>query len=323
MGQGIVDRQMFIAYILGTMVEADQLALTERYFADDELFDQLLVVENDLLDQYVRGQLSPEERHGFERYLHCLPDSRHKIGVATALMKVISVEQPPAATLPEPTSWWRSILTLAQNQQLLLLYSLAAVFMVSATTVIWLVIYSKQLSRENEQLRAKMTEIAAEQQALEQHTKTFKQQNATQQAQIGQLQKDLEQEQQRSQAQARQIARLQGLSSPLISLELTAASRDPSIPDKLYLTPGTKFVSLIAPLGDRKNYTGYRAVVQTTEGKLVWEKRSTQSPPIGKTIALRLAASQLPPASYKLTLVLRTYDGLDIARDYYFTIAKQ
>ena len=55
------NRQMLISYILATMQEADRLALAERYLADDELFDQLIVVENDLLDQYVRGRLGPQE----------------------------------------------------------------------------------------------------------------------------------------------------------------------------------------------------------------------------------------------------------------------
>src|SRR5262249_51295070 len=255
---------------LGTMLEADRLGLAERYFADDELFEQLLVVETDLLDQYVRGELTPEERMRFERYLLRLPDHRHKIGVAKALSRVISEKQPTAATLPEPNSatlsnptlWGRGMLAPAMRSQVVMRYWAVVLLMVSGIAIVWLVIYSRQLGKENGQLRAKVTKLAANQQALEEHTKISEQQKADQQAQIGQLQKDLNQEQQRNKVQAQQIARLQALSPSTISVEMTAASRIMSVPDNLNLPPGAKFVSLIIPIEGRKKYNGYRAVIQ-------------------------------------------------------------
>src|SRR5262249_18595677 len=184
----MMDCQTFKAYILGTMLEADRLALAERYFADDELFDQLLVVEADLLNQYVCGRLGPEERTRFERYLQYIPDRQHKIGVASALMRVVSAEQPAAFTAPEPTSlarpkptsWWHSILMPVKKPQVVLLYSAAVLFTVSAITVPWLFIYSRQLSKENEQLRAKVEQLASDQQTLVKYKQASDQQNADQ-----------------------------------------------------------------------------------------------------------------------------------------------
>jgi len=141
------NRRMLIAYILATMPEADRLALAERYLADDELFDQLIMVENDLLDQYVRGRLGPQERTGFERYLHRLPDAQHKIGVATALMKVVSEEQQAAQSNPDLRVHSRLVAT--SRPQLARLYSLAAMLMVAMIGVIWLILHSNQLRQEN------------------------------------------------------------------------------------------------------------------------------------------------------------------------------
>jgi anti-sigma factor RsiW len=314
------NRQMLIAYILGTMPEADRLALAERYLADDELFDQLIMVENDLLDQYVSGRLGPQERIRFERYLHRLPDGQHKIGVATALMKVVSEEQQAAQSNPDLRV--HSRLVAAPRPQLARLYSLAAMLMVAMIGVIWLILHSNQLRQENARLRVRVAELAAEQQALQQDANSFRDQHAAQQARLELLQKDLENEQRRSQTQAQQIARMNALHSPLTVLGLSAASRDPSIPDLLHLPAGTRYFSLVAPVEGRKKYTGYHAVVQTTKGKLIWEKHSTRPRGIGKDISFRLASSQLPPASYKLTLILKTTDGTEIARDYYFTVVK-
>ena len=314
------NRRILIAYILGTMPEADRLALAERYFADDELFDQLIIVENDLLDQYVRGRLGPQERIAFERYLHRLPDGQHKIAVATALMKVVSEEQQAAQSNPDLRVHSRLVAT--SRPQLARLYSLAAMFMLAMIGVIWLILHSNRLSRENERLSAQVIELAAEQQALQQDAESFQRQYAAQQAQLGHLQKDLEDEQRRSQTQAQQIASMLALHSPLTVIGLSASSRDPSIPDLLHLPAWSRYLTLIAPVEGRKKYTGYQAVVQTTEGKLIWEKHSTRPRGIGKDISFRLASSQLPPASYKLTLILKTTDGTEIARDYYFTVVK-
>ncbi|HEU4387823.1 MAG TPA: hypothetical protein VFV34_08505 [Blastocatellia bacterium] len=315
------NRQMLIAYLLATMPEEDRLALAERYLVDDELFDQLIIVENDLLDQYVRGRLSPQERIGFERYLHRLPDSQHKIGVATALMKVVSEEQQAARSHPD--SRVDSRLQSTHRPQLAWLYlPAAAILMVAIIGVVLLMLHGNQLGRENERLRARVAELAAEQQALQKDAERFQEQYAAQQARLGHLQKDLEREQRRSQTLAQQIARAPSLRSPLAVLELSAASRDPSIPELLHLPAGTRYLSLIAPVEGRKKYTGYRAVVQTTEGKMIWEKHSTQPSQIGKAILFRLSASQLSPASYKLTVILKTIDGTEIARDYYFTVVK-
>jgi hypothetical protein len=319
-----MDRQMLTEYILGTMLEADRLALAERYFADDELFDQLLLVESDLLDQYVRGQLGPDKRERFERYLHRLPDHRHKVGVATALMKVVSEKQPVIPTLPTPDSWWHSILKPVQKPQVVLLYSLGIVPLISVVAVICLIIYGKQLSRENEQLQTAIAQLSARQQTLEQNAQTFEQQRTDQLARIGQLQKDLQLEQQRSTEQAQQIARLQTVSSPPpLRVELTAASRNSSIHDQVRLNPDTRSVLLIVPMEGRKKYSNYRVVIRTTDGEPVWEKYSAQPPRVGKGIILRLATSQLPPGSYKLTLILNTADGTEIASDYYFAVVKQ
>ena len=47
--------------------------MAEKYFVDEQFFEELLAVENELLDQYVSGRLAPEERKKFGEYLTRLP----------------------------------------------------------------------------------------------------------------------------------------------------------------------------------------------------------------------------------------------------------
>ena len=57
-------------YLLGLLPEAEAEPLEEAYFARPEVLETLRGVEDDLLDDYAAGRLSPGEKGAFEgRYL--------------------------------------------------------------------------------------------------------------------------------------------------------------------------------------------------------------------------------------------------------------
>jgi hypothetical protein len=63
----------------------DRDRFEDKYFADDNLHEQLLAVECELIDAYVHGELSASERRHFEdRYL-ATPEGREKVAGARAL----------------------------------------------------------------------------------------------------------------------------------------------------------------------------------------------------------------------------------------------
>ena len=55
-----------IRYFLGTLSEAGQLAFEEKFFTDPDFSEWLDEVETDLIDDYLRGELSATERMKFE-----------------------------------------------------------------------------------------------------------------------------------------------------------------------------------------------------------------------------------------------------------------
>ncbi|PYS70334.1 MAG: hypothetical protein DMF69_13855 [Acidobacteria bacterium] len=54
--------QMMTRYLLGELSESEQSVLEKEYFTDPQFFDQMLKIENELVDDYVRGRLSKEVR---------------------------------------------------------------------------------------------------------------------------------------------------------------------------------------------------------------------------------------------------------------------
>ncbi len=95
-----------VSYLLGEMSEDKQARFEDRYFADDELFEQMVIVKEELIDAYVRGHLDRRERERFERNFLNSPERREQVAFAQALRQKLSglgAEAPASA--PTPSSW--------------------------------------------------------------------------------------------------------------------------------------------------------------------------------------------------------------------------
>src|SRR6516225_12149632 len=74
-----------IRYHLGELSPAERDKVEARYFADDAFHDQVLAAEEELIDSYVQGELSAEQKEHFEHRFLQVDDRREKVEVARAL----------------------------------------------------------------------------------------------------------------------------------------------------------------------------------------------------------------------------------------------
>jgi hypothetical protein len=81
--------KLLVGYLLGELSEPEQTELEERYFADPALFDELRAVRDDLIDAYIRDELSPDLRQRFERFFRASPRRREQIQFAEALLQAV------------------------------------------------------------------------------------------------------------------------------------------------------------------------------------------------------------------------------------------
>jgi hypothetical protein len=90
------------AYLLHTMPEDERAALAERWMTDPDLYGQLCASEADLLDAYVRNQVSPGERALIEQHLLGSDSQRRKLAFAAALRTALPAAERrwPAWVLP-------------------------------------------------------------------------------------------------------------------------------------------------------------------------------------------------------------------------------
>ena len=156
-------------YLLGELPEEQQVEIEDRAFADKSYLASITAVENDLIDEYVRNELSGAERQRFEKQFLASAERRKRVEFARALTGVISEEAAPKSVVVHDVkspSWRDSLYAFING-----LTPAARMAFVLALPL--LIIGSGYLFVETLRLRRELGEAQAAQQS---------QQNAQQQA---------------------------------------------------------------------------------------------------------------------------------------------
>jgi anti-sigma factor RsiW len=87
--KGTYDRDFMTRYLLGKLSDAersDEEEFEKEYFENDELFDELDKTENELIDQYARGELPADLRAEFEKGFCTSEGRKRKVEFARAII---------------------------------------------------------------------------------------------------------------------------------------------------------------------------------------------------------------------------------------------
>jgi hypothetical protein len=88
-------------YLLGSLEETRKTQLEERLLNDAQLFEELLIAEDELVDHYVAGRLNIDDKVRFESHFLVTPDRIRKIQFGRTFQKYLelndSAEVPLAA----------------------------------------------------------------------------------------------------------------------------------------------------------------------------------------------------------------------------------
>lgn len=140
-------------YLLGSLPPEEIAALEERLLTDTVFYDELLMVEDELIDQYLSGEQSGAERESFEAHFSLAPERQQKVRFARALKKYLSridELEPEDVVIAEaslsgpaspvdPSKSKRSFLPFLPTNHILA-YSLAATFVVVIGLVTWMAV---------------------------------------------------------------------------------------------------------------------------------------------------------------------------------------
>ena len=62
------DEQRLKSYLLGELAQEEMRELEERLLREEEFANQVLLIEDELIEDYVLGELSSKEQQQFQKY---------------------------------------------------------------------------------------------------------------------------------------------------------------------------------------------------------------------------------------------------------------
>ena len=314
MSQEMDRQEMAIRYLLGALAEEEQTRLEEQYFLDDKQFEQFEIAEDELIDRYVRNELSAEDATRFEKLL-ASPRIAERVEVARILkQRTASLPRPEPARVvtadvkPAPLGWWERIFgPAAAAPAFRPAFAMALIFML-LTTVTLIFVWSK--------LQAESNRLAQEQQQREALERQIAEQKASYETQITQTRQEKEEQQQlveryKQLLTEQQQKPTQALIIPLLLNPGGGTRGGGSAVQPISIPRGVKSVGigLNVTHGD---YSSYTAVVRNIDSAKEITKRANLKPSQQqgrKYISFNVNATSLTPGSYSIHVDGITPDG--------------
>jgi anti-sigma factor RsiW len=296
MESSIVTEKQIMRYLLGNLSETEQAALEEAFITSPQVFTQVVEVENDLIDDYVRGRLAPHERERFERYFLASPSGR-RVRIAEALLPKFDQAATTygSAALPaENLSGWRRFLAPVRNLQTApgLIAALAALLI--AVGGAWFFNETRRLGQE----------VRARQAESERRERELTRQIANERQRSSQLADEIERL--RSQILPQATPSPSSSATAFATLFLVGgALRDIDTGDipRLVISPGVEHARLVLKMED-SGYPDYRAELQSASGEVIWSRGSLK-PRLSRSVAtftITLPAVKFTGGTYTLTV---------------------
>lgn len=311
-----------IRYLLGELSEAEQSRLEERFFHDAELSELLSEVEDDLIDQYVRKELSARDRLRFERHFLISERRREKIELARALLQSEKASATAEVTHQQKASvGWKVLLSRLQNSPYLS-YSMAAAVLLLLISGIWLVYDIRQLQREVTQMKAERDQSGQQEDQLRKEATELRQRSDELAAQNEKLQEELSLLKQQSETQGKEP----GTASSLLALVLSPGSRSNEAVKSLIVSGSVQTVRLQLNLNAGYEYRAYQVKLQTAAGALIrsWKRLSTASVRGKRVVFVAVPAGLLSEGQYELTVSgIAEPNRIEDVDYYYFRVQKE
>ena len=286
------DSTHLMRYLLGELSEDEQTALEEQYVADPRIFDTVAKVENDLVDDYVRGKLPPESRERFERMYLAHPHRRERVRFAEALLARVDASDsstvPGAA--PAARIAWRSWADRLLRPKPALGFAFATLLLASG---VWLVFEARRTRQDAVQREAARTDQERRETETAARTGT-------------------------GHGTADRPAAARPPAVVVLALEVgSVRAVDTASPTPLIIPPSATEVRLQLTMQER-DYPTYRAILRRIGGAEIL-RRGPLTPEVAgtaATITLSVPATEFVPGDYMLTLEGATSGGAfeDVSR---------
>lgn len=327
------DDEILTQYLLGSLTEEKSEELDELSIADDVMAARLQLIENDLVDAYVSGELSGKTLERFESFYLTSPRRREKVSFARTL--VVFEERKGAALAREmqqiPFSGIRrpgdatgrvSRLRFFVVPRLALQWGFAA-------AALLLLLAGGYLTVENLRLRNQMAQTQAERGELEQRERELQRQLAEQRSADAETEKELARirdrlaqleqdaaDEQRGNANQRNLK--------IIAFNLAPQTRGMGQLPTIAIPAGTDYVALTLEL-ETDAFPGFQAALKSpATGQIVWRSGNLRASGKDRTVSIRVPAGSLNAKNYLVELSgVSLSGGAEVVSSYAFKVVRQ
>jgi hypothetical protein len=273
-----VDEILLTNYLLGKLSEEEGVQVEDRAFADRAYLGELEAAEADLIDAYVRGDLTQSDRREFERRFLTSPGRRGKVEFAVALARAMA-EMRSSESVAVKSSFRHALAAAFGAWRRTFQFAAAAALVFFSLGTWW-------LARENAAIRSRASSLEARNRELESRL-----------TQTGRASGD-----QRPQADAQKQSSAT-LAIPSLML-LPGLPRAATREKRLEISPGALIAHIEIQLESRDDYPQFRAEIRTRNGLEVLSRGNLVRRRTGETYAVDfdVPVSALAPNEYELAL---------------------
>ena len=314
--------ELAMKYLLGTLSEEERSQFEERYFSDDAEFEEIEIAEDELIDKYVRNELSTPDNERFEQALARSPRLMDRVQTARVFADRLRASDTiaPASPVVEQTrdlhekrSWWSNLFGSSATPQFALAFSVLLLLIGGLALLFgWL--------RLNEQ----SIQLANQQAALEQRQRELNKQAADLKNQLEQLANSSSPVTPTETPNHIETPTPQSGRSFVAMILSPGGTRGGGSESTIHIPPGTQYVRMTLNVRDT-DYSSYNAVVRIAEQTPISSssRLTLQRTRSGAVVVFSIAANRLQPGDYVVELSGRTPTGTSESVDeYQFRIVK-
>jgi hypothetical protein len=310
----------FRQYLLGELPDERQKQLEERLMTDEAIYEELRIQEDELIDDFVRGNLPESEKEKFNQHFLCTSDRRQKVQFAEALEKYV---QSSVSEIDTQTSFWQKFQAYLDSPALRV--ATAAALVVVVIGGLFALFESYRLGREVAELESERATLQGRTQELQGQVTTLNEANTD-------LTDSLRRETDSRIATEQELSSLQRSSTPTSSPKLIAYVLQPGLlrdpgerTQRIPLSEATNLVKLQLDIG-MDSHTSYRAALHDAEGEelLVQNKLEAQTNEATVVVPIDLPSSLMPHGDYHIRLTGRTGAGdFELVGRYHFRATRR
>ena len=306
-------------YLLGAVSPAERENIESEYLVDEDVFEQMLIAEDELVDAYARGELSDQERGQFEKNFLTSERGRDRVHFSQALAGAVSDARPVAKGVePSPSPSFFEALWAGLTG-----FRVAgvafAVLLVAAFS--WLLLERMSMRAELQGLRAERARLTEQSNQLQRVADAERARNAELAAQLAErVPEPVTTEPPKGVVQRP--------SEDIIAFNISPGSVRGSGGTKLAVPRSAKLIRLTLSFERPSSHQEYRAAIETADGNTVWRNDSFGSrsnATASDRISLpTIPVSALQPGDYVLLLTGKRADGnFESVANYSFRISRK